>query len=285
MQLRIPESAWAPFAGSLSKRSDVESAGVILAERLNGGEVLLARQLVEFPEDGYLIRRSDQLRLDPVVLNRLIRPARDQGLSVITVHTHPGTDRPWFSAADDLGDGRLMPSLYSQMDGPHGSVVIAGDSVVACGRVWSEGFGFSPLAITVVGTSFNFMRTPQQPTGEGWFARQELALGKSGQALLRELRVGIVGLGGTGSVAFTQLAHLGVRRLTVIDGDKVEESNISRIMGTTVFDAGREYKVDVAARYAASVRSSLPTQSLAPERCRSQSRCRRGVAASAQNCH
>lgn len=43
----------------------------------------------------------------------------------------------------------------------------------------------------------------------GWFSRQGLALGEDGQRALRGLHVGIVGLGGTGSIAFTQLAHLG----------------------------------------------------------------------------
>ena len=57
-------------------------------------------------------------------------------------------------------------------------------------------------------------------------------------------------MGGTGSVAFLQLAHLGIGRITVIDGDRVEASNVSRILGATADDAGRTWKVDVAARYA-----------------------------------
>jgi hypothetical protein len=59
-----------------------------------------------------------------------------------------------------------------------------------------------------------------------------------------------VGLGGTGSVVFTQLAHLGVGRITVVDGDGVEESNVSRILGATAHDAGRTLKVEIAAQYA-----------------------------------
>jgi hypothetical protein len=34
--------------------------------------------------------------LDPVSLNRIIHPARDCGLSVITVHTRPGTTHHGF---------------------------------------------------------------------------------------------------------------------------------------------------------------------------------------------
>src|SRR6185437_6164758 len=93
----------------------------------------------------------------------------------------------------------------------------------------------------------------RQPCNRGWFSRQSLALGESGQTILRNLHVGVVGLGGTGSVAFCQLPHLGIRRITVVDGDLVEPTNVSRILGATVRDAGRTWKVDVAARYAAQL--------------------------------
>ena len=43
------------------------------------------------------------------------------------MHTHPGTAEPWFSAADDIGDERLMPALAVQVrDAPRGSLVLAG---------------------------------------------------------------------------------------------------------------------------------------------------------------
>jgi hypothetical protein len=251
MNLRVIESKWTPFINSLCVRRDVETAGVILAERLHGGEVLLARHMVALPEEGYLIRQIDQLRLDPVTLNRIIRPARDGGLSVITVHTHPGTTRPWFSAADDCGDARLMPSFFHQMPGPHGSVVIAADSGLPAGRVWSETGIKSEFQTRIVGNTLRLLLgSAILENGGSWFDRQRLALGEAGQEALRSIHVVIVGLGGTGSVAFMQLVHLGVGRITVIDGDRVEQSNVSRIVGATVQDAGRTWKVDVAARYA-----------------------------------
>ena len=251
MKLRVIESQWNSFIDRLRARNDIETAGIVLAERLRGGNVLLARQMVEVPPEGYQIRRGDQLRLDPVVLNRIIRPARDGGLSVITVHTHPGTTQPWFSEADDLGDGRLMPSLFHQMAGPHGSIVVAGDTGIATGRVWSETGEQRELAIAVVGRALRVFSRANPPTeNSAWFDRQRLALGDAGQEVLRDLHVAIVGMGGTGSVVFLQLVHLGIRRITVIDGDHVSTSNISRILGAKADDTGRTWKVDVAARYA-----------------------------------
>ncbi len=251
MNLRVIESQWNAFIDRLRMRTDVETAGIILAERLHGGEVLLARDMIEIPSQGYLIRRGDQLRLDPVTLNRIIRAARDGGLSVITVHTHPGTTHPWFSAADDHGDARLMPSLFHQMPGPHGSVVIACGSGLAACRVWSAAGEKRELGTRIVGRAIRiFPQAPARGADLAWFDRQRLALGDAGQEALRGIHVAIVGMGGTGSIAFLQLAHLGIRRITVIDGDRVAASNVSRILGATAHDAGQTWKVEVAARYA-----------------------------------
>lgn len=254
MKLRVLESEWRPFINTLCARTDVESAGIILAERLHGDSVLFARRLTAIPEAAYVIRRRDRIRIDPIALNRIVRPARDQGLSVLTIHTHPETDAPWFSAADDAGDSVLMPSLFMQMPGPHGSLVVAGDTGAVCGRVWTSVDNMVPVTLHEIGNTLHV--TSSDDAGgveQHWFDRQRLALGEAGQRILRGLHVAVVGLGGTGSVTFAQLVHLGVRQITVIDGDHVEGTNISRIFGATAADAGVSWKVDVAARYAATV--------------------------------
>lgn len=249
MILRLLQSSWQPFTDHLCARRDVESAGLVLAERVAGGAVLQARDLVHVPNDAYLVRRVDQLRLDPVALNRLVRPARDAGLSIFTVHTHPGTTAPWFSQADDVGDGRLMPAFLAQMPGPHGSIVLAGDTGMPSARVWTESGGPQGIALRVVGGALRVIPAASDTRDEVWFDRQRLALGAEGQAILSDLHAVVVGLGGTGSAVLLQLAHLGVGRITLIDGDRVESTNLSRILGATRQDVGVAYKVDVAARY------------------------------------
>lgn len=251
MKLRVLQSEWRPFLDELRARTDVESAGIILAERMHEG-ILLARQLTVLPDAAYAIRRADRIRIDPVAFNRLIRPARDGGLSVLTIHTHPGADEPWFSTADDAGDSVLMPSLFAQMAGPHGSLVIAGKTGIVCARAWTTEDRVIPASLHEVGTGLQVTAAGRMPGDEHWFDRQRLALGDAGQRALRGLHVGVVGLGGTGSLTFAQLVHLGVGEITAVDGDRVEDSNISRILGATAADAGVTLKADVAARYAAT---------------------------------
>lgn len=254
MKLRIAEHVWEPLCGELLARQDVESAGLLFGEAIvtPRGTVVAIREALALPEQAYRIRRHDQLSLDPIVLNRLMRPARDRGLSVFTIHTHPGATSPWFSAADDAGDARLMPSFRCQIPGvPHGSLVLINDgSVIA--RVFDEYNAAAEIPSTIVGRVLRGA-SPIASSAEPWFNRQALALGARGQGQLRQLRVGVIGLGGIGSIVCMQLAHLGVGELILIDGDIVEASNLSRIVGATKGDVGKTYKVDVAARYARSI--------------------------------
>ena len=48
---------------------------------------------------------------------------------------------------------------------------------------------------------------------------------------LQMLRVGVVGLGGTGSAVAQQLAHLGVTKYTLIDRDDIDVTNLNRLIG------------------------------------------------------
>ncbi|MBI1944702.1 MAG: ThiF family adenylyltransferase [Deltaproteobacteria bacterium] len=249
MRLKVSEAQWCAFAEHLLERTDVESAGIVLARALDaaGGPLLVADELLVVPDDGYIIRRFDQIRIDPIVMNRMTQRARDEGLSIFTVHTHPMATDAWFSWADDNGDKRLMPSLHAQAPGPHGSIVIVpGGGALA--RAFDENGEVTVLDFDVVGRRLVWHGEARERRADDRFARQELALGPAGQARLRSLRVGVVGLGGVGSVVAVQLAHLGIGELVYIDGDTVSASNLSRVLGARVTDIGKK-KVEVAARY------------------------------------
>jgi hypothetical protein len=69
------------------------------------------------------------------------------------------------------------------------------------------------------------------------FARQVLMFGSAGQAILARTTVGVVGLGGGGSVLVQQLAHLGVGTIIGVDLDVVKRLNLSRVVGSRPRDA------------------------------------------------
>lgn len=80
------------------------------------------------------------------------------------------------------------------------------------------------------------------------YARQIIlpAFGGAGQAKLKAAHVAIIGAGGIGCPAITYLAAAGVGRLTIIDHDHVELSNLQRQPLFTDADIGSP-KAEVAA--------------------------------------
>lgn len=62
-------------------------------------------------------------------------------------------------------------------------------------------------------------------------------LGLESAEKLDRTRVAIVGLGGGGSHVHQQLAHLGVGDFILFDPDKVEDTNLNRLVGATQADA------------------------------------------------
>lgn len=68
------------------------------------------------------------------------------------------------------------------------------------------------------------------------YSRQSF-LGENSNAAISDCIIGVMGLGGGGSHAIQQLAHIGFQRYVIYDDDVVEESNLNRLVGATVVDA------------------------------------------------
>lgn len=98
----------------------------------------------------------------------------------------------------------------------------------------------------------------------GRFDRNIKLFGLAGQEKVEATHVVIAGVGGLGSHVTQQLAYLGVRRLTVIDPDAVEVTNLNRLVGAVPRDAElRRPKVDVARRMVLAVRPDAAVETVA----------------------
>src|SRR4051812_27188082 len=80
------------------------------------------------------------------------------------------------------------------------------------------------------------------------YSRQSFLGPRSAEAIAK-CTVGIVGLGGGGSHAAQQFAHIGFQRYVIYDDDTVEDSNLNRLVGADIVDVLAETpKLQVAKR-------------------------------------
>ncbi len=101
------------------------------------------------------------------------------------------------------------------------------------------------------------------PTRYDRYDRQIRAFGSDTQRQLGRLTVGVVGLGGAGSLVVQGLAHLGIGGLLLVDPDHVETSNLARLVGATPADTQQATpKVDVASRLARAIDPGLPVTAI-----------------------
>jgi len=76
------------------------------------------------------------------------------------------------------------------------------------------------------------------------FSRTDMAFGKGFTKKINNLTVTVVGAGGIGSIVSEGVARLGVKKIQLIDPDRIEATNLNRLQGASLKDVGK-FKVDV----------------------------------------
>lgn len=93
------------------------------------------------------------------------------------------------------------------------------------------------------------------------YARNMRTCSLEDQAALLRVRVGVVGLGGLGGTVAEVLARMGVGRLTLVDGDRFEDSNLNRQLLSTVEGLG-QLKSEAALARVGRINSSVEITAL-----------------------
>lgn len=95
-----------------------------------------------------------------------------------------------------------------------------------------------------------------------WTERTELLIGKDGLAKLASAKVIVAGVGGVGGYAAEMLVRAGVGHLTIIDTDRVSESNRNRQLLAMSSTVGR-LKTDVLSERLLDINPQLELETLA----------------------
>ena len=123
---------------------------------------------------------------------------------------------------------------------PVGALVLAKRAIA--GDLWLSGGERQALDYaTVVGRRIMHYRPDAGRAAaprDGRYDRQARLFGDAGQAIVKDLRVGIIGCGGIGMLLVEYLSRLGVGHLVVVDPDRIDSTNLPRLPGARHGDTG-----------------------------------------------
>ena len=217
-----------------------ESAAIITAGYFKNkqGIHFTARAIMLPSDEDYRERTACRLQMSPLFFNRAIGAAERDDIAIILSHTHPIPNGILhYSASDLVGEHESFATIRRCLgDRPMGSLLFGPDSVI--GRVWiSDDRVESVGQIRIVDRHIRLKPLGNNPPKQAQvdtklYDRQIRAFGLDGQRTLSGIKVGIVGVGGTGSAVAEQMAREGVRNFTLIDHDTFSPSNKTRMYGT-----------------------------------------------------
>jgi molybdopterin/thiamine biosynthesis adenylyltransferase len=209
-------------------------------------ERFLLKEIISIPADAYTERQPDGFTWSTTPFYNALKRAEAKDLAVAVFHSHPKGVLA-FSQRDDDAESSLFSLAFNRLESsrPHVSVIMdrGGEFV---GRAYGPDLKpqfFNDFSI--IGERWSFDRQSVSADVPE-LDRQRRAFGRETSAQLAGLRIAIVGLGGTGSAVAALLARIGVRRLALIDADRVEDTNLGRLHFAGRKDASlMRRKVDV----------------------------------------
>jgi molybdopterin/thiamine biosynthesis adenylyltransferase len=244
----------------------IETAGVMLAgiaEAPNGDVRVLARRMRWVDESAYIRREWDGLSIRSDGYVHALSEAEGLSATCLWVHTHPGENSsPRPSQHDRIVDREIADLFRLRSGSPfYGALIFSPRSpeLAFTGHLQREGARVAAIErLWEVGDRWRLTRAfdSSLPTLSPIFDRNVRAFGPAVQQTLGDLRIGIIGCGGTGSAVAEQLVRLGVRQLTLVDPDELSQSNLTRVYGSVLSDVGQP-KVDVLANHLAEIAPDL----------------------------
>ena len=274
---------WATLRGHLFPGDGDEHGAVLRCgiARTPRGNRLLVRDVV-LAVDGvdYVTGTRGYRKLTAEFVAENIDVCAEEKLAYLAVHNHHGLDSVGFSGTDLASHERGYPALLDINAGvPIGALVFAREAVA--GDIWLGGEERVEITHLRVAGRPQLELTPEPvaaAVADPGHDRQTRIFGDRGQAILAGSKVAVVGLGGAGSLISEYLARLGVGELVLIDPDRIDPTNLPRVVGARRRDAlswfrhpsrplflralgerFARYKVNIAARVA---REASPQMSI-----------------------
>lgn len=263
-RIRFPQGGFLALRTQLLGDLSRESFALLFGQCHQVGEETLIKVIATHlpgPKD-YESQGRAHLRLRKAyVYERLVEmQQRGDVDTLIDVHTHPfSASGAAFSSHDDHDEIAFHNWLHETLDGVHYASIVLSQSDYAA-RLWRREDQRSVacsarIKTQTVGECWPCAEAPEDSRAtlavtdpeSGFLARSALALGlETLRAITQDQSVAIVGVGGLGSVIAENLIHSGFHHVHLIDHDRLEMTNLNRIVGAHAGDAAAcRLKVEV----------------------------------------
>ncbi len=211
---------------------------------------LTSFDVLPVPEEDRISASPQHVTWSTTSFVQLCQRAQNESLVPGIIHSHPNGYSA-FSNQDNKNERELL-QLVRNRNGENASLAsllfVGGSDFLA--RAWlGVGDPTECQAVQSVGRMIARYGVATHSAVDEVLSRQALAFGPELNVQLKQLRVGIVGCGGTGSATAMLLARLGVGRIALFDDDIVDTSNLNRLHGARRSDAdAMRPKTEVLAR-------------------------------------
>ncbi|WP_176079555.1 ThiF family adenylyltransferase [Paraburkholderia tropica] len=224
---------------------------------------LLVHDVVLVPYDACRVREPDAVAWSVETVLPALNRAMKKNLTVVKFHSHPG-GYPEFSRYDDESDQSFFSAVDNVLDNidMRASVVMLPDGRFF-GRHVRDGVLGEPIDLfRIAGDDFEFCRHGDHGLEESeppeHATRLIQTFGEGTYRTLRQLRIGVVGASGTGSIVLEQLARNCVGELVPVDPDHLERKNLNRVLNARGSDADKK-RLKVERAHEAILEMSLGT--------------------------
>lgn len=272
VQLACESQSWDAIGQRLRQAAPNEACTFVLTRPSVGysrATVLLGQPI--WPEPGEVTPTPYSLDIKGDYISRAMDRAIDEGplVGLALIHTHPATEfgagRGVFSQRDDWYEDRLFPTLsLGRARALFASVVLGSEPSDVDARVWwrTDQLWVQPAhTIRLVSETLRFLETPHSTWADhadpDIMDRSTRLWGAEGRRRLQNLRIGVVGAGGTGSLVLASAAMMGIGKIRAWDPDLVQRTNLNRLLGATRDDVGKK-KIEVLREFALEIATAAP---------------------------
>lgn len=264
---------WDRLRDRCEQSAPLEDGGFVLARPVEttSGARLVVDEEVSLPSTGDRWNIQEEFRLRPTTEYKSVAMGESYQMGRVPffVHTHPNGPTAFSPVDEEMHAAWLRDFVEESTHGVFGSLVIHGNDIV--GALWTgPDYDNDRHPIDVVNCcGTRPVRSVRQLDDEAvgdlldegddaspatphpgsrteepdWLAvtdRQIRLIERLGQERLRSARIGIVGLGGTGSAATIECGRSGIGSLLLVDPDTAEVSNTNRLYTLTLEQAENE---------------------------------------------